>query len=117
MTTALEAIQKALTRRTFLKGGAAGAATLLWAGCGYFPAEEGAAYAPWNYPSNETRPENLAVGAAIKKPIVLDDGTLGVGHEMSMTMSSDHRVIDGAMAAEYLQTVKGYLENPASILV
>ncbi len=59
----------------------------------------------------------LAVGAAIKKPVVLDDGTLGVGHEMSMTMSSDHRVIDGAMAAQYLQTVKGYLENPASILV
>ncbi|GAB4553184.1 MAG: pyruvate dehydrogenase complex dihydrolipoamide acetyltransferase [Phycisphaerales bacterium] len=59
----------------------------------------------------------LAVGAAIRKPVVLDDGTLGVGHEMSMTMSSDHRVIDGAMAAQYLQTVKGYLENPASILV
>ncbi|MEM1423967.1 MAG: dihydrolipoamide acetyltransferase family protein [Planctomycetota bacterium] len=59
----------------------------------------------------------LAVGAAVRKPVVGDDGELTVGHEMSMTMSSDHRVIDGAMAAQYLQTVKGYLENPASILV
>jgi len=59
----------------------------------------------------------LAVGAAVKKPVVEEDGTLGVGHEMAMTMSSDHRVIDGAMAAQYLQTVKDYLEHPASILV
>jgi pyruvate dehydrogenase E2 component (dihydrolipoamide acetyltransferase) len=59
----------------------------------------------------------LAVGAAVKKPVVEEDGTLGVGHQMAMTMSSDHRVIDGAMAAQYLQTVKGYLEHPASILV
>ncbi|MEO0631876.1 MAG: 2-oxo acid dehydrogenase subunit E2 [Planctomycetota bacterium] len=40
-----------------------------------------------------------------------------IGHEMSMTMSSDHRIIDGAMAAEYLQTVKHLLESPASLLV
>ncbi len=59
----------------------------------------------------------LAVGAAVKKPVVGDDGELTVGHEMSMTLSSDHRIIDGAMAAAYLQTVKGYLEAPASILV
>ena len=36
---------------------------------------------------------------------------------MSMTMSSDHRVVDGAMAAAYLQTVKGLLERPAALLV
>jgi pyruvate dehydrogenase E2 component (dihydrolipoamide acetyltransferase) len=36
---------------------------------------------------------------------------------MSMTMSSDHRVIDGAMAAQYLATVKNLLENPATLLV
>jgi pyruvate dehydrogenase E2 component (dihydrolipoamide acetyltransferase) len=36
---------------------------------------------------------------------------------MSMTMSSDHRIIDGAMAAAYLNTVKGYLERPATLLV
>ncbi len=63
----------------------------------------------------------LAVGRAIEKPFVEydEDGTpeLVVGHEMSMTMSSDHRIIDGAMAAEYLNTVKQLLESPASLLV
>ncbi|MEM8757962.1 MAG: pyruvate dehydrogenase complex dihydrolipoamide acetyltransferase [Planctomycetota bacterium] len=63
----------------------------------------------------------LAVGAAVQKPFVEtdDDGetVLTVGHEMSMTMSSDHRIIDGAMAAQYLGTVKQLLESPASLLV
>ena len=58
----------------------------------------------------------LAVGAAIEKPVVRD-GELVVGHEMSATLSLDHRVIDGAMAAQYLKTLKGYIENPASLLV
>jgi pyruvate dehydrogenase E2 component (dihydrolipoamide acetyltransferase) len=58
----------------------------------------------------------LAVGAAIEKPVV-KDGELTIGHRMSMTMSSDHRVVDGAMAAEYLQTVKSMLERPATLLV
>jgi len=58
----------------------------------------------------------LAVGAAEEKPVVRD-GAIVVGHEMRMTLSSDHRVIDGAMAADYLQTLKGYLEKPASLLV
>jgi pyruvate dehydrogenase E2 component (dihydrolipoamide acetyltransferase) len=63
----------------------------------------------------------LAVGNAIQKPFfeTNEDGDLEivVGHEMSMTMSSDHRIIDGAMAAEYLKTVKNLLESPASLLV
>ena len=63
----------------------------------------------------------LAVGAAVQKPFVEidEDGepVLVVGEEMSMTMSSDHRIIDGAMAAQYLNTVKELLENPASLLV
>jgi len=63
----------------------------------------------------------LAVGNAVQKPFfeTNDDGDLElvVGHEMSMTMSSDHRIIDGAMAAEYLKTVKNLLESPASLLV
>lgn len=63
----------------------------------------------------------LAVGRAIEKPFVEydEDGTpeLVVGHEMSMTISSDHRIIDGAMAAAYLNTVKQLLESPASLLV
>lgn len=58
----------------------------------------------------------LAVGGAVEKPVVRDAQVV-VGHEMQMTMSSDHRVIDGAMAAEYLGTVKRMLESPATLLV
>jgi pyruvate dehydrogenase E2 component (dihydrolipoamide acetyltransferase) len=58
----------------------------------------------------------LAVGAALQKPVVRD-GKLAVGTVMSMTMSSDHRVVDGAMAAAYLNTVKNLLEKPATLLV
>jgi pyruvate dehydrogenase E2 component (dihydrolipoamide acetyltransferase) len=58
----------------------------------------------------------LAVGAAIEKPVV-KNGQIVVGHVMSMTMSSDHRVVDGAMAAQYLATVRELLEKPASLLV
>ncbi len=58
----------------------------------------------------------LAVGAAIEKPVV-KKGQIQIGHVMSMTMSSDHRVVDGAMAAQYLATVKGLLESPATLLV
>ena len=58
----------------------------------------------------------LAVGAALHKPVVRD-GELTVGYEMSATLSLDHRVIDGAMAAQYLQTLKGLIENPATLLV
>jgi pyruvate dehydrogenase E2 component (dihydrolipoamide acetyltransferase) len=58
----------------------------------------------------------LAVGAAVQKPVVRD-GQLTVGHRMAMTMSSDHRVVDGAMAAVYLGTVREMLEKPATLLV
>jgi pyruvate dehydrogenase E2 component (dihydrolipoamide acetyltransferase) len=58
----------------------------------------------------------LAVGAAMKKPVVRNDQVVA-GWVMSMTMSSDHRVVDGAMAAQYLSTVKGFLEKPATLLV
>ena len=53
----------------------------------------------------------LAIGAAVEKPVVRD-GELVVGHEMSSTLSLDHRVIDGAMAAQYLQTLKNLIEKP-----
>ncbi len=62
----------------------------------------------------------LAVGAAVKKPVVeTRDGRdqIVIGHEMQMTLSSDHRIIDGAMAAQYLATVKSMLERPATLLV
>ncbi len=58
----------------------------------------------------------LAVGGAIQKAVV-KDGQVVPGYVMSMTMSSDHRVIDGAMAANYLNTVKSLLEKPATLLV
>jgi pyruvate dehydrogenase E2 component (dihydrolipoamide acetyltransferase) len=58
----------------------------------------------------------LAVGAAVQKPVV-KDGQLAAGWVMTMTMSSDHRVVDGAMAAAYLNSVKGLLEKPATLLV
>ena len=58
----------------------------------------------------------VAVGAAIEKPVVRD-GQIVVGHEMNMTLSGDHRVIDGASGAEYLATVRRLLENPAALLV
>jgi pyruvate dehydrogenase E2 component (dihydrolipoamide acetyltransferase) len=58
----------------------------------------------------------LAVGAAREVPVVRD-GQLMIGSVMSMTMSSDHRIVDGAMAAQYLNTVKGMLEAPATLLV
>ena len=58
----------------------------------------------------------LACGAAVEQPVVRNH-QLVVGHEMQATLSLDHRVIDGAMASEYLQTVKHNIENPATLLV
>lgn len=58
----------------------------------------------------------IAVGAAIKKPVVRNDEIV-IGHEMNITLSGDHRTIDGAVGAEYLATLKRLLENPAALLV
>jgi len=58
----------------------------------------------------------LALGAIQKKPVVRD-GQVVVGHEMSVTLSNDHRVVDGATAAEYLVTLKDLIENPGMALV
>jgi len=58
----------------------------------------------------------LAVGAAIEKPVVRDH-QLTIGHEMNATLSCDHRVIDGAMAAQYMQTLRQLIENPGTLLV
>ncbi|MSR18169.1 MAG: 2-oxo acid dehydrogenase subunit E2 [Phycisphaerales bacterium] len=58
----------------------------------------------------------LACGAAVEQPVVRNH-QLVVGHEMLATLSLDHRVIDGAMAAEFLQTVRHNIENPATLLV
>ncbi|MCH2250216.1 MAG: pyruvate dehydrogenase complex dihydrolipoamide acetyltransferase [Cognatishimia sp.] len=58
----------------------------------------------------------LAVGAGVKKPVVEEDGTLGVATVMSVTMSVDHRVIDGALGADLLKAVVENLENPIAML-
>ncbi|MCX8509539.1 MAG: 2-oxo acid dehydrogenase subunit E2, partial [Rhodobacteraceae bacterium] len=58
----------------------------------------------------------LAVGAGLQKPVVKADGTLGVATVMSMTLSVDHRVIDGALGAELLKQIVTNLENPIAML-
>jgi pyruvate dehydrogenase E2 component (dihydrolipoamide acetyltransferase) len=58
----------------------------------------------------------LAVGSAKKIPVVLPDGTLGVGNRMKITVSVDHRVSDGAEGAQFVQRVKTLLENPAALV-
>lgn len=57
----------------------------------------------------------LAVGSIIEKPIV-KNGQIVVGNMMKVTLSCDHRVVDGAMGAGFLQTLKANLENPLRML-
>jgi pyruvate dehydrogenase E2 component (dihydrolipoamide acetyltransferase) len=59
----------------------------------------------------------LAIGKVTKVPVVDDSDQIVVGHRMSITMSCDHRVIDGALGAEYLKELRHLLENPALLLV
>jgi len=54
--------------------------------------------------------------AGMKKPIVGDDGQVSVATMMSVTLSVDHRVIDGALGAEFLDRITHYLENPLAML-
>jgi pyruvate dehydrogenase E2 component (dihydrolipoamide acetyltransferase) len=58
----------------------------------------------------------LAVGAIKEQPIVVD-GQLAVGQRMKVTLSCDHRVVDGATAARFLQIVKRCLEQPLSLML
>jgi pyruvate dehydrogenase E2 component (dihydrolipoyllysine-residue acetyltransferase) len=58
----------------------------------------------------------LAIGGVEEKPVVID-GTLVVRQRMRVTMSCDHRVIDGATGARFLQTLKRYVENPLSLII
>ena len=59
----------------------------------------------------------LAVGRITKVPTVDNGDQIIAGHRMSLTMSCDHRVIDGALGAEYLKELRHLLENPALLLV
>jgi len=58
----------------------------------------------------------LAVGAAMMKPVVMN-GQVAVRERMKVTMSCDHRVIDGAAGAQYLQTLQQYLEQPLRLFL
>ncbi|HTF38816.1 MAG TPA: dihydrolipoamide acetyltransferase family protein, partial [Blastocatellia bacterium] len=58
----------------------------------------------------------LAIGGSESKPVVID-GSLEIRERMRVTMSCDHRVIDGATGAKFLQTLKQYIENPLSLVI
>jgi pyruvate dehydrogenase E2 component (dihydrolipoamide acetyltransferase) len=58
----------------------------------------------------------LAVGAGLKTPVVGKDGAVTVATVMSMTLSVDHRVIDGALGADFLKAIIENLENPVAML-
>jgi pyruvate dehydrogenase E2 component (dihydrolipoamide acetyltransferase) len=57
----------------------------------------------------------LAVGGIIQKPVV-KNGQIVVGNTMKVTLSCDHRVVDGASGAQFLQTLKSILEEPLLLL-
>jgi len=58
----------------------------------------------------------LAVGAGEQRPIVID-GNLAVATVMSVTLSADHRAVDGAVGAQWLQAFKGFVEDPVTMLL
>jgi pyruvate dehydrogenase E2 component (dihydrolipoamide acetyltransferase) len=59
----------------------------------------------------------LAVGAAQRRPVETEDGGVRFESQMTVTLSCDHRVIDGAVGAQLLAALKGYLEQPVTMLV
>jgi len=65
---------------------------------------------------NQPNSAILSVGAIVEKPVV-KDGQLAVGNTMKLTLACDHRTVDGATGAQFLQTLKGYIENPVTMLV
>jgi len=69
------------------------------------------------FTSNINLPENaiLAVGAIIDKPVVID-GEITIRPMMTITLSYDHRAIDGAEAGKFMQTLKSFCENPIQVL-
>ena len=58
----------------------------------------------------------LAVGG-IKETVIVKDGQMKIGNVMKVTLSCDHRVVDGAVGSAFLQTLKGLLEDPVRILI
>ena len=65
---------------------------------------------------NQPNSAILSVGAIVEKPVV-KNGQIVVGNTMKLTLACDHRTVDGATGAQFLQTLKGYIENPVTMLV
>jgi len=65
---------------------------------------------------NQPNSAILSVGAIVQKPVV-KEGNILVGNTMKLTLACDHRTVDGATGALFLQTLKGYIENPVTMLV
>ncbi len=65
---------------------------------------------------NQPNSAILSVGAIVQKPVV-KNGELAVGNTMKLTLACDHRTVDGATGAQFLQTLKGFIENPVTMLV
>ncbi|PIX08330.1 MAG: pyruvate dehydrogenase, partial [Flavobacteriaceae bacterium CG_4_8_14_3_um_filter_34_10] len=65
---------------------------------------------------NQPNSAILSVGAIVEKPVV-KNGNIVVGNTMTVTLACDHRTVDGATGAGFLQTLKLYIENPVSMFV
>jgi len=65
---------------------------------------------------NQPNSAILSVGSIIQKPIVKDD-KIQIGNMMKLTLACDHRAVDGVTASLFLETLKGYIENPVTMLV
>ena len=64
---------------------------------------------------NQPNSAILSVGAIEQKPVV-KEGQIVVGNTMKVTLACDHRTVDGATGAQFLQTVRAYIENPVTML-
>jgi pyruvate dehydrogenase E2 component (dihydrolipoamide acetyltransferase) len=65
---------------------------------------------------NQPNSAILSVGSIIKKPIVKDDKII-IGNTIKLTLACDHRTVDGVTGSLFLETLKGYVENPVTMLV
>jgi pyruvate dehydrogenase E2 component (dihydrolipoamide acetyltransferase) len=65
---------------------------------------------------NQPNSAILSVGAIVQKPVV-KNGQIAIGNTMTVTLACDHRTVDGATGAAFLQTFRKYVENPVTMFV
>ena len=65
---------------------------------------------------NQPNSAILSVGSIIEKPVV-KNGKILIGNKMKLTLACDHRTVDGATGARFLETLKSFIENPILLLV